>query len=442
MQILGLSQTPSFDTVHVRIKAQLRDNDAPHTVTDEQARQLARAKPLEPFTEVWSFVRRPGAQSKTDAAQGNCPNCGAPFAGGASNQCEFCKAIVNSGNYDWVLAEMTQGSEFSAESAETLPGWQEARRRDTDLATEALEDRASLCFWKWVDAQVMGDASRLSKVAEPSFVERLRADLSALASQGRRKVFLECAVGSVDTRAITEHGAEELAHFEIRWSARAGIGPVGQKPPNVPSVPNRWVLTLQRSANATTASSNGLSTSRCPNCSAPLSDNGTVSCEYCGTMLATGERDWVIRQFSTWESWVASSHAPRTPSGQAVHAVAPRVADQEERQRLLYVMAAMAAADGVVDERERKLLKMCSDRWGVPYANVELALSAGPGLFERLLLKGSVEAERFLAELVQMALVDGRIDRKERQMLEAAAAHLGVPDKLPALLQSQSGAAG
>jgi tellurite resistance protein len=99
------------------------------------------------------------------------------------------------------------------------------------------------------------------------------------------------------------------------------------------------------------------------------------------------------------------------------------------------MMAALAAADGVVDDKERALLKMCAERWGLPWANVELALNAGPGLYERLVTKQSPEAEQFLAQLVELALVDGKVDRRERQMLASAALHLGVSDKLPALLK-------
>ncbi len=113
------------------------------------------------------------------------------------------------------------------------------------------------------------------------------------------------------------------------------------------------------------------------------------------------------------------------------------VLDVQERERLLYMMAAIASADGVVTEKERKLLKLCSERWMVSWKNVELALAAGPQMFERLVSKGSPEAEAFLRSMVTMALVDGRIDRKERHLIEAAAAHLGVSEKLPALLARQ-----
>jgi tellurite resistance protein len=99
-------------------------------------------------------------------------------------------------------------------------------------------------------------------------------------------------------------------------------------------------------------------------------------------------------------------------------------------------MAAMAKADGVVDEKEKALLKMASERWSVPWANVELALNAPPdSLFSKLIVKGSSEAESFMRELVQVALADGKIDAKEKKLLEAAAAHLGFGGRLGEFLK-------
>jgi uncharacterized tellurite resistance protein B-like protein len=108
--------------------------------------------------------------------------------------------------------------------------------------------------------------------------------------------------------------------------------------------------------------------------------------------------------------------------------------DMQERERLLYMMAAIAASDGDVDAGERKLLKLCATRWNISWRNVEMALSAGPQLFNRLIPRGGPEASDFMRHLVDMALVDGRVDRKERRMLEAAAAHLNVLPQLEMML--------
>jgi uncharacterized tellurite resistance protein B-like protein len=469
VQLIGLSQSKWFDNIHVRIHARMRDTDVPASTPDAQAVAAARGAPSETFTEVWTFVRKPGAQTRIgqDLYQGKCPNCGAPFKGGAANSCEFCGAVVNSGNYDWTLSEITQGIEHVRHHT-TVDGLMQAREADPALNLEILEDRSSLLFWKWIDAQSRGEAERLSKVANAEMLTRVSGEVESLRKQGRRRVFLECAVGGVNVRTLEVHPEGfDKAHVEIRWSARMGVGPVNQRPPELPTVPQRWVFTLLRKHGASTNTTNGMSTARCPQCNAPLTDSAATTCDYCGTQLGSGERDWVLASALTFEQWnvvetqryqaavirrqlerppmatgvssemgesigrgarVAVDEGKDVASGDAV------VTDVRERERLLYMMAAIAAADGQVGPDERKMLKLCSQRWSIPWQNVEMALSSGPQLFDRLVPRGSPEAEVFLRHIVDMALVDGRIDRQERRMLETAAAQLGVPERLKEML--------
>jgi hypothetical protein len=454
VQIVGLEQSEWFDSIHVSVRAEMRDTDVPASHSDEQALAAARKAPFESFTEVWTFVRKPGAQTRIgqDLFQGKCPNCGAPYKGGANNICEYCGAVVNSGNYDWTLSEITQGVEFNRHTAH-VPGLREARQADPALNLEILEDRASLLFWKWIDAQSRGEAGRMAQVANAELLSQLGEELGALRAQGRRRVVLECAVGAVNTRSLEVNPeGHDLAHVEIRWSARMGVVAEGQRPPRTPPVPQRWVFTLARKHGAKTNTANGMATDRCPQCNAPLTSSGASACQYCGTQLGTGEKDWVLASTSLVETWDARSRQPRPvthfppaagrqpspaelPAAPVTGPGTDTVIDTQERERLLYMMAAIAASDGGVDSGERKLLKLCATRWNVPWQNVEMALTAGPQLFTRLIPRGSPEASVFMRHLVEMALVDGRVDRKERRMLEAAASHLNVLPQLESMLR-------
>ncbi|HVP63021.1 MAG TPA: TIM44-like domain-containing protein [Myxococcaceae bacterium] len=436
LQPVGLERTSAFDTFHVRIRAQARDVDLPVTLPPDAAMDRARRAPLEPFTEVWSFVRRPGTRSRKDAvlAPGKCPNCGAPFDGGAAGNCTYCGAIVNSGAYDWVLAEITQGIEAGSAPVE-VPGLEALRAADPALSLEVLEDRASLLFWGWIDAQSLGEPGRMAKLATADFLAELSAEMAALRARQRTRVFLQAAVGSVVVRGIEDGAPTTLAQVEIRWSARMGVVPQGTAPGSLATLPQRWIFTLARRAGVKTDAARGMATARCGNCGAPLGDSVQPTCEHCGAVLNDGAHDWVLARAEPFEVWAARPRAQATPHV-PVPAAAARdtVLDAAERQRLLYTMAAMAAADGTVDDRERRMLKLCAERWGVPYENVELALNADPALFERLVPTPGPGGESFLRSLVQMALVDGKVDRQERRMLEAAAARLGLTQRLPELL--------
>lgn len=436
LQIIGLDQSAWFDTVHIRVKAQMRDTDVVASASDAEAIAAARRVPIEPFIEVWSFVRKPGARTKigADLSQGKCPNCGAPFRGGATNSCEYCGAVVNSGNYDWTLSEITQGVEHIRGYA-MVDGLKAAREADPALNLEILEDRASLIFWKWIDAQSSAESRRLAKLATEDFTAQLDEELATIARAGRRKVFLECAVGGVTTRQLHRRDGYDRVDIEIRWSARMGTLPAGTRPPHLPTAPQRWVFSLIRKEGAQTRVDTGMATDRCASCGAALTDSASPSCDYCGVLLSGGERDWVLAAARTYEAWNAAEDRHFAQVTSHAHARdAEVILDPGERERLLYMMASMAAADGSVDEREKRLLRLCAERWSVPWSQVEATLRADPGSFMRLPPKQSPEAETFLRTLVKMALVDGRIDRKERQMLESMALRLGLPDKLPELL--------
>jgi uncharacterized tellurite resistance protein B-like protein len=203
------------------------------------------------------------------------------------------------------------------------------------------------------------------------------------------------------------------------------------------TLPQRWIFTLARKAGVRTDQARGMATARCGNCGAPLGDSVQPTCEHCGATLNDGAHDWVLARAEPLEVWAARTRveaAPQAAAAPAAPAGRDAVLDAAERQRLLYTMAAMAAADGQVDDRERRMLRLCAERWGVPFENVELALNADPALFERLVPPPGPGGETFLRSLVQMALVDGKVDRQERRMLEAAAGRLGLTERLPELL--------
>jgi tellurite resistance protein len=433
MQLVGFEQNAWFDTLHVAIQAEARDADVPVQWSEEKAQAVAARAQSQGFSEVWSLVRKPAVQSKgTDAlAALNCPSCGAPFEGGASSTCPYCKAVVNSGAYDWVLAEITQASEASPANV-AVPGLDALRERDPGLSLEVLEDRASLIFWRWVEAQSTGQPERLARLAENSPVERMRTDVERLAERGMRRVFRQCAVGAVRVRAFEAVEARSLAHVEIRWSARMGVGPLGQPPPALPTLPQRWVFTLARDANAASRTDEGMSTDRCAHCGGPLGDGLVASCPWCQAVLSNDLRDWVLAEATPFEAWQG-----RHAEGASQVSDTTPLPDLEERERMLYTLAAMAMADGQVDARERRLLLQCAQRWGLPAEHVESALAAGPSALETL-LPSPRAGEPFLRALAELAGIDGRVDATERRMLESVASRLGLSQRLPALLAALS----
>jgi len=418
LQLVGLEKTPVFDVVHIRVDAHIRDTDVPWESSDAHALDKARKAPLEMFSEVWSLLRRPGVKTQLgwDWVQGFCPHCGAPFSGGASNQCEHCKAIVNSGNYDWVLAEISQTSEYSPHNLAAERVVENLRKGDPQLSVQVLEDKASLCFWRCMEAISFGDSAPLSKISTPEFRRQFEQHIKTFEKSPPR----HCAVGSVELTNFTHHASDKLdvLGFQVRWSAHL----MGR------SQPLLWHFELARSSTAKTPVQLGLATFRCPNCHAPLSDSASTTCDYCECVLEAGEADWVL--FQAGPMHVSNQHIS-TQSNTSTASVPENV----DHATLLYLLALLAAADGKVDSRELQLLKSLAVRWNVPFSRVELALRVkDTSLFERLLPQSSEESAEYLRQMVLLIQRDGHIHPAEMKLIERAAKHWKLESLLKTLL--------
>lgn len=58
---------------------------------------------------------------------------------------------------------------------------------------------------------------------------------------------------------------------------------------------NKYLLTFMRKTGVLTdAATSNMSTHQCPHCGAPLTITSAGKCEYCDTIVTTGEHDWVL----------------------------------------------------------------------------------------------------------------------------------------------------
>lgn len=110
VRIVKVQTDANFDAVTVRIDASAAD----YEVDDTSGKVVFGSQQNQPFTEYWTFIR--SASARTKAGEGaeitQCPNCGAPLSISESGVCSYCKAIVTSGQFGWVLDNITQASEW------------------------------------------------------------------------------------------------------------------------------------------------------------------------------------------------------------------------------------------------------------------------------------------------------------------------------------------
>lgn len=413
--IEAVEAAPPLDVVHVRYTAEARDVTVAANATDAQIAAALRAARVEPYTEIWSLVRRTGATTKLgDFRVGAaCPSCGAPLGDGETVKCRYCNALVCSGEHDWVLSEITQIVEWHPTSAARVPGLDELREDDPLLVREVLEDRASFVFWKWIQAGRLGAIAPLRKHAAPALVAS-----GARLEQCRSAV--DVAVGGADVLLCEagEPGDRDLVYVKVYWSAASAPG---REP-----VPQQTVVRLSRKAGVKSKLSFAVV---CQACGAPLTESDSTTCDHCHAELADGGQSWVLDAvLSPAEVRPrAQPAATRVPMW-----MVPDIADPRERVVLFSGMAGLMALGGALDRRERSLLRACAQKWGIPRDLLDRTIAAPPRPDAGALATSS--PQWFLAGLVAAALADGTIDARERAMLDRACAALRLP---PAHLEGQ-----
>lgn len=111
VQIVKVGIDANFDSITVRIDASAADYEVDETSNNKV---IYGSRKDQPFTEYWTFIR--SAAARTKAGEGaevtQCPNCGAPLSINESGVCTYCKATVTSGQFGWVLDNITQASEW------------------------------------------------------------------------------------------------------------------------------------------------------------------------------------------------------------------------------------------------------------------------------------------------------------------------------------------
>ncbi len=111
VQIVKVQTDPNFDTITVRIDASAADYEVDDTTANKV---IYGSRQNQNFTEYWTFIRSGSARTKAGegAEVTQCPNCGAPLSINESGVCSYCKAVVTSGQFGWVLDNITQASEW------------------------------------------------------------------------------------------------------------------------------------------------------------------------------------------------------------------------------------------------------------------------------------------------------------------------------------------
>lgn len=97
----------TFDVLKVELHSIMRDY-----VIDENTKKVLESDPNRDWymKYILTFKRKSGVKTKLEGSlksTTNCPNCGAPTNITSSGQCDYCDSVITTGEYDWVLSDIT-----------------------------------------------------------------------------------------------------------------------------------------------------------------------------------------------------------------------------------------------------------------------------------------------------------------------------------------------
>lgn len=428
-RLVHVGSDTHFDTATVRIDFRA---DIHRLAIESGARVAGSQLNATRFSECWSFLRRRGVQTvPRGLLEGNCPNCAAPLELNASTRCPSCKSEIQSGQYDWVLAEITQASEWSVQDTAAVPGLEALQQRDPDLNLQHLEDRASVMFWRWTRAERDGSTDALRKVATQRLLDSSAVVSSAPGEHPPDDEYLgDRAVGSVKTLALIPGDVIDRAIIEVVWDGRRVPRSGDALASRLPRLLHRSLLVVVRSSSARTQLDQALSSAHCTRCGAPGEGGTAAACAFCGEPLHRGGEDWLLDQLvrsaqsaegRALRDELRDSGAPGP--GQALRT---KAASEPSRAALLRWALRTARADGNFSPQENEACRKLAARLEIPEHRLELLLqNEGPGGANEP-PDASERPDEHLATMIEMALADGHISGAEQRLIESTARGAGL----------------
>ncbi len=468
IELLNYSHSGNFEALDVKINAA-----AINFIKDDRTNEyIEGSKAKEEFSEVWTFVRKRGAKTrnKPGLLESQCPNCGNPVQVGRLTKCNVCGSMLRSGEYDWVLTKITQTAEWCVSSpAYDIVGYELYRSIDPEFTVQHIEDIATVMFWRKTIAERTNDYSYLRKVATNEYTDKEYADAKL-----SRKFTIRTGLASVRLIGIGRTGNEDTAIVEMLWGGFHMVQRSGEKEPKplggYSNKKQHYILI--RKAGAATNNLNALNSAHCPNCGAP-EDGSENECQYCGTVLNSGEKEWVLSSVEppvsstvnrlktifkqqkpedlkntgasyenianeSVEEYENNKQSQYNNSGFGSKVELPKpeppkltpeaeiitnkqMASKVSGKEMIRWAIAMMLADGVIEDAEMKFLRTLGKKYNMernlqPLIN-EIQNQLDPIAYVRDTTSVSSPKELLVALLV-MAMADGRVTKEENEMLK------------------------
>jgi predicted lipid-binding transport protein (Tim44 family) len=302
MQVPFVSHDASGDTIQVHLDYVA----APHTVAEDTGRVVSGTTDDQRLGELWTFQRAAGAKTVVSggATASKCPNCGALLKLNDDGVCDYCKADITSGRYDWVVTRIDQdwfrgartAAAFGAAELDPGAGMAAIKAEDPNFDPEAFRARAQQAFSALEQAWQDRDLASSRPFMSPGLYLGWSSQVQQLIELHKKNVLDGLRVDGIDVVKVV-HG-RALDDVTVRMTATCADYEVDERSGRMifgSRSPSQFVeyWTFQRSVGVQTTDRSILD-KVCPNCGAPLEINQVGECRYCRAAVTSGRFDWVL----------------------------------------------------------------------------------------------------------------------------------------------------
>ena len=437
-RIVRLSSKAGYDSLSVQFTVR-----AVNYRLDDRNKSIKNGSTFpEEFTEIWTFMRRKGTRTiKHDGLiEGYCPNCGAKIEGGRISKCSCCSSLLRSGQHDWILAGITQASEWRNSHIDNPIAYKAMLSVDKSLNISHLEDKLTVIFWRLVESNRLRSVEPIHKVSTDDFAQAYSSSKYTVAFPKCR----ECGLGSQEVIGfITNREDYDYLIGQLVWS---GISVY-----NNSEVFNKTMVVLRRKKGVTSDLEKCFCSSHCPNCGAnEPSDLSSNTCEYCCAPFNDDSKDWMLSDlivdFNNTKAEEYMNDARKSAEGYKANAeshyeqnniskddgINYNAFDYYSGNDLLCITVAMMLADGVIDNKEMNIIKNISKARNVSDNELVQIISRLQKTSDPVNYVLDTTAirldENLIRLLVKIAAADGRIDNTEIDMLKKVAAKMGLSE--------------
>ncbi|MCB0508551.1 MAG: TIM44-like domain-containing protein, partial [Bacteroidetes bacterium] len=405
-----------YDIIHVGIQYSMYDG-----FSSKKFKRLNDGGTLHAL-EYWSFIKKSGVKEKDLYHTTNCPNCGGnlPDDGGETAKCPYCSTITYLGDYDWILAEITQPDDYhnSNKKYEKQGKFSKKIRaqikEQQSFSLQLLEDKVSNGYMQMMTALMLKKPEIMRRFVADNLYEKLEQRIKSETPF----VFNRLYLNHVTAFDYFVQDKQDNIVVALKCSSQKIQQPDSSNLQMEFSISSRdEVVIMSRDVDATKPNG-ALYAHSCPSCGAPIKDTTEVHCTYCNAVLNSTKFEWII---SDWMS--ASEFEDFKRNNNSAFAIDKSLDDLNElfavRDFALNNVIMMIAADGRITNQEAKFVETLAKKWNYNLDKIQGFLTMG--INNKLVVRMPQDAkqkQKIIKLMEKAAMLDEQLTPEEEQLLQ------------------------